>query len=179
MSYFYNSQRGTKATCGLHLDSCIIVRRKAISANSHLRFTTIMSLKATYDEQGYVIVPALVSSDDMPILKDACDRIVSRMRTGQWPYRRTVGKQFPPYGEGDTDSWGVQHVMHPELGEKAFVEWYTSDKLVVVVKELMGDDVEDDDLQMGRLPCEGSTVAYTICKTDDLRRSLNQSSLIY
>ena len=45
------------------------------------------------------------------------------------------------------DSWGVQHVMHPDLGDCAFVRWYTSDELVNVVCELMA--CGEEDLQMG------------------------------
>jgi hypothetical protein len=40
-------------------------------------------------------------------------------------YRRLVGTQFPPWNEG-TDVWGVQHMMHPDLNEPVFAEWYGS-----------------------------------------------------
>ncbi|KAF8346334.1 hypothetical protein F5887DRAFT_961418 [Amanita rubescens] len=36
--------------------------------------------------------------------------------------------------------------MHPELGESAFLKWYTSDNLVQVVTELLG--CKEEDLQM-------------------------------
>ncbi|KAI8976409.1 hypothetical protein BD414DRAFT_446565 [Trametes punicea] len=104
------------------------------------------SLKERYDTQGYVVVPGLVPPDHLEALEAACERVIARTRSGEWPHRRTVGRQFPPYGDGDPDSWGVQHVMHPDLGEPAFARWYTSDALVDVVKELLG--CEEDDLQM-------------------------------
>jgi len=106
-----------------------------------------MSFKQIYESQGYVIVPNLISPIQFDQLQSACDRIIDRTRRGQWQHRRTLGKQFPPYGDANPDSWGVQHIMHPALGECAFVEWYTSDGVVNVAKELLA--CEEDDLQMG------------------------------
>ena len=37
-------------------------------------------------------------------------------RTKQWSQVRVVGKQFPPWTEGD-DVWGVQNIMHPDLAK--------------------------------------------------------------
>ncbi len=105
------------------------------------------SIKDTYDNQGFVVLGGLISSEDLEELKDACARVISRTRNGEWGHRRTVGKQFPPYGDDDSDSWGVQHVMHPDLGEPAFAKWYCSDALIKVVTQLLACDIEN--LQMG------------------------------
>lgn len=104
-------------------------------------------LKTSYDQQGYVVIPGLLGSEHKGALEEACERIIARTRAGLWPHRRTVGKQFPPYGDENSDSWGVQHVMHPDLGEPAFVQWYTSSKLLAVVTELLA--CKETDLQMG------------------------------
>ncbi|CAL1702733.1 unnamed protein product [Somion occarium] len=104
------------------------------------------NLKELYDNQGYVVVPSLVSETLFRALQDAAERATTKTRSGQWVHRRTVGRQFPPYGEDSTDSWGIQHVMHPDLGEPVFAEWYTSDGLANVVKELLLCD--ENDLQM-------------------------------
>ncbi|KAF9467628.1 hypothetical protein BDZ94DRAFT_1185367 [Collybia nuda] len=106
----------------------------------------VSELKATYEEQGYVVVPGLISDEDRPELEAACDRVITLTRKGTWPHRRTVGKQFPPYGDDNPDSWGVQHVMHPELGEPIFSKWYTSQPLVGVAKSLL--ECHEEDLQM-------------------------------
>jgi len=108
---------------------------------------TPVKLKATYNQQGYVVVPGLIDPECKPALEEASERIIARTRAGLWPHRRTVGKQFPPYGDENPDSWGVQHVMHPDLGEPAFVQWYTSSKLLAAVTELLG--CKETDLQMG------------------------------
>ncbi|KAJ7782408.1 hypothetical protein DFH07DRAFT_790564 [Mycena maculata] len=102
--------------------------------------------KTMFEEEGFVIIPGLISPDDVPRLQSACARVVSRTRAGNWPHRRTVGKQFPPYGDGDLDSWGVQHVMHPDLGEPIFSQWYTSTQLINAVENLLG--CKEDQLQM-------------------------------
>ncbi|KAG6917411.1 hypothetical protein DXG01_002680 [Tephrocybe rancida] len=106
----------------------------------------VSQLKATYDEQGFVVVPGLISTEEQQKLTDTCDRVVSLTRAGKWPHRRTVGKQFPPYGDDNPDSWGVQHVMHPELGEPVFAKWYSSQPLSDIVKQLL--ECEEDDLEM-------------------------------
>jgi hypothetical protein len=103
--------------------------------------------KALYDEQGYIIVSDLIPSDKLEALREVCDRVIAKTRSGLWPHRRTVGKQFPPFDDSNPDSWGVQHIMHPDLGEPAFAEWYTSDPLIHVSKELL--QCNENELQMG------------------------------
>ena len=108
-----------------------------------------MSLKETYERDGFVKVPNLISDVQYPKLVAACERAIQRTRSGSWPHRRTLGKQFPPYGDENSDSWGVQLLMHPDLGEPVFAEWYCSDALVKTVKALLA--CEEEDLQMGKL----------------------------
>lgn len=104
-------------------------------------------LKAQYDQQGFVIVPSLIPESSFAELQAAAERAISLTRSGIWPHRRTVGRQFPPFDESNPDSWGVQHIMHPDLGELAFAHWYTSDGLIKTTTELM--ECEEDELQMG------------------------------
>ncbi|KAI6108697.1 hypothetical protein EDD16DRAFT_1618420 [Pisolithus croceorrhizus] len=103
-------------------------------------------IKEMYDEQGYVIVPGLVTPEHFTSLRKACERVITKTRSGVWPHRRTVGRQFPPYGNDNPDSWGVQHVMHPDLGEPIFAEWYTSEGLLAAAMELL--QCKEDELQM-------------------------------
>ncbi|KAF9446655.1 hypothetical protein P691DRAFT_732842 [Macrolepiota fuliginosa MF-IS2] len=104
------------------------------------------SIKATYDEQGFVVVPGLIPEEDWEELEAACQRVIRKTREGDWPHRRTVGKQFPPFDIDNPDSWGVQHVMHPQLNEPAFGKWYTSQALLSAVKQLLG--CSDEELQL-------------------------------
>ncbi|KIM64483.1 hypothetical protein SCLCIDRAFT_115195 [Scleroderma citrinum Foug A] len=103
-------------------------------------------IKEMYGTRGYVIVPGLIPPELFTTLKEACERVVSKTRSGAWPYRRTVGRQFPPFDNEHQDSWGVQHIMHPDLGELIFAEWYTCAELTGVVRELLS--CREDDLQM-------------------------------
>lgn len=104
------------------------------------------TIKTVYDDQGFVVVPGLIPPQNWAELEAACQRTVQKVRDGTWPHRRTVGRQFPPFHNDNPDSWGVQHIMHPQLSEPAFGQWYTSDKLLEVVKELL--DCKDHELQL-------------------------------
>ncbi|THH33192.1 hypothetical protein EUX98_g1013 [Antrodiella citrinella] len=105
-----------------------------------------------YDTQGYVLIPpSVLLPTSSPLFQDlltASAHVVAKTRSGAWSHRRTVGKQFPPFDSDNPDSWGVQHVMHPDLGEDALVfqRWYTGEEVRRVVCALMR--CRDEDLQM-------------------------------
>ncbi|THH05551.1 hypothetical protein EW145_g4714 [Phellinidium pouzarii] len=103
-------------------------------------------LKDIFDRDGFVIVENLVPKNQVVDLQEACARVVAKTRAGQWPHRRVVGKQFPPYDSDYPDSWGVQHLMHPDLSEPAFAKWYASDVLAGAVRALL--DCGEENLQM-------------------------------
>lgn len=107
-----------------------------------------MTYKDTYEREGFVIIHGLLASSQ---LIPPCDRVIERTRRGDWLHRRTVGSQFPPYNSDSPDSWGVQHLMHPDLGEPAFAEWYTSDALLNVVQELLQSKAEDLQMELFNL----------------------------
>jgi len=116
--------------------------------------TSPSDLKEHYDTHGYVIIPGLTTPSERADLLAATDRVVARTRSGAWPHARVVGKQFPPYGTGD-DIWGVQHAMHPELGEPVFARWYAGDAVRGAARMLLG--CRDEELQMGG--CRSYTLA--------------------
>lgn len=103
--------------------------------------------KEAYARDGFVFVPGLVDGGELPDLRAACDRVVAKTRAGEWPHRRIVGKQFPPFDGDEPDSWGVQHIMHPALGEPAFVRWYGSEGVVGAAVSLL--ECEEEEVQMG------------------------------
>jgi hypothetical protein len=61
---------------------------------------------------------------------------------------RVVGKQFPPWDSAD-DVWGVQNIMHPELNQALFRDWYGRHDMLQVCAALMGCDLSD--MQFGEL----------------------------
>ncbi|CAE6363620.1 unnamed protein product [Rhizoctonia solani] len=108
--------------------------------------TLSQAQKDSYAHDGYVFVPGLIDDSQLPALRDACDRVVDKTRAGQWPYRRIVGKQFPPFVGSEPDSWGVQHITHPDLHEPIFVRWYGSEAVVGAATSLLG--CTEDQVQM-------------------------------
>ena len=129
-------------------------------------------IKETFDAQGFVILPNLIPPDLRAELEQASENVISKTRSGAWQHRRVVGKQFPPYGNAGVDSWGVQHVMHPDLGEPAFAKWYSSHGLREAVKELLG--CSDDNLQMGMRGLHG----YSDRSADQGRRPIELFNLL-
>ncbi|CEG76955.1 hypothetical protein RMATCC62417_11775 [Rhizopus microsporus] len=101
-------------------------------------------------ENGYVIVDNLIPQDMFTKLREACDRVVDKARKGEWKYRRLVGTQFPPWTEG-TDVWGVQHLLHPDLNEPIFAQWYGSCKLLEAVQQLLNAKHEELQLELFNL----------------------------
>ncbi|KAM5541644.1 hypothetical protein V8D89_004834 [Ganoderma adspersum] len=131
--------------------------------------------KQLYDTQGYVVVPSLISPSLLFELEEACTRTIAKTREGSWPHRRTIGRQFPPYDDGNPDSWGVQHVMHPDLGERAFARWYTSDELVNVVCELMVCGEEDLQMELFNLLINPTSHSFALrWHRDDVREKATE-----
>ncbi|RUS35264.1 hypothetical protein BC938DRAFT_473429 [Jimgerdemannia flammicorona] len=101
--------------------------------------------KQSLDEEGYVVVDGLIRPDLLEPLREACERAIAKARKNEWPYRRLVGTQFPPWDKGD-DVWGVQHVMNPDLNEPVFAQWYGSPQLMHAVCEIL--NVKENELQL-------------------------------
>ena len=98
---------------------------------------------------GYVVIPKLIDEATVEKLRVACAEVTELARAGNWPYIRTLPKQFPPWPQSTyvNGVWGVQHLMHPDMPHSAeFVSHYFSDELCNVVKELL--QCSDEDLVM-------------------------------
>ena len=105
---------------------------------------------ASFHKNGYIIVADLLSDSLIDNLHAASNRITHSARTNVnfWPHVRTVGKQFPPWTpETGNDVWGLGHILHPDLGEPVFMEYYTSPALLATAASLIAADVGQ--LQMG------------------------------
>ncbi|KAL6246845.1 hypothetical protein RBB50_006152 [Rhinocladiella similis] len=101
------------------------------------------------ERDGFVVIRSALTSDEIEKLRDACQRVATLARQGQWPNVRTLPKQFPPWNvkEGQNPAeagiWGVQGLMHPAMLEHdLFTATYFSDALINPTKELLqcGDD---------------------------------------
>ena len=139
---------GTSTGCGAKEEEA---QKEAAPGGNHRSIIMTSSLQQLYDGQGFVVVPDLLDGAFIDVMRGAADRVVAKTRAGDWTERRIVGKQFPPYDTSDVapDVWGVQHVMHPRLSEPAFMEWYGSERLILVILQLM--ECEEEHLQMGNV----------------------------
>ncbi|EPS36463.1 hypothetical protein H072_10043 [Dactylellina haptotyla CBS 200.50] len=88
-----------------------------------------IDLKA-FERDGFVIVDNVLPPDLFEAAKKACEAAVEKGREGEWPHRRIVGKAFPPWPPSGPDIWGIQHLMHPDLGLPLFKEIYTNSTLL-------------------------------------------------
>lgn len=64
------------------------------------------SLKAQYDDNGFVIVHGLISSEERVTLEWACSEVISRTRSGSWTHRRTVCDNGSDIFVLKSDYWG-------------------------------------------------------------------------
>jgi len=101
------------------------------------------------NRDGFVLIPSLLSPDQITTLRAASKETIDLARSGKWPSVRTLPKQFPPWtiepgaNPAAGGIWGVQFMMHPSLpNSQTFIKNYFSDQIIDVVKELLqcGDD---------------------------------------
>ncbi|CAH7686072.1 hypothetical protein PPACK8108_LOCUS20675, partial [Phakopsora pachyrhizi] len=83
-------------------------------------------------------------------LRIAADVVTHKTRNQTWPYKRTVGKQFPPWNDESPDVWGVQHIMHQSLNQRSFSELYFSKPMVDLTAKL-SDRVDHNQSMIGLL----------------------------
>ncbi|KAL2149316.1 hypothetical protein VTH82DRAFT_8664 [Thermothelomyces myriococcoides] len=97
-------------------------------------------------EQGFVVLPSVLTPEELEELRGAAARLTATARAGGWPHVRTVGKQFPPWDSSLVPDragiWGVQHLLHPDLpaspeDRAAFARLYFHERLLAVTRELL------------------------------------------
>ncbi|KIW46588.1 uncharacterized protein PV06_02253 [Exophiala oligosperma] len=105
------------------------------------------------ERDGFVVIRSTLTPEEIEKLRNACHRVTTLARQGQWPNVRTLPKQFPPWNvkEGQNPAeagiWGVQGLMHPAMLEhELFTATYFSDALINPTKDLL--QCGDDDLVM-------------------------------
>ncbi|KAF2874084.1 phytanoyl-CoA dioxygenase family protein [Massariosphaeria phaeospora] len=101
------------------------------------------------NRDGFVVLPAsLFPSFDLPTLRAAAARLTTSARSGEWPYIRTLPKQFPPWPQDPSNGiWGVQHLLHPSNPDHlTFAKSYFDAELLKYVAVLVG--CSEDELTM-------------------------------
>lgn len=113
---------------------------------------TASSLLERLNRDGFVVIPSVLTQEQLTSLREACKNSISTARAGGWPHVRTLPKQFPPWPASGPNPaaegiWGVQSVMHPDMpGHETFIKTYFSDAVISPTKELL--QCGDDDLVM-------------------------------
>jgi hypothetical protein len=113
-------------------------------------------------------VEGLLTEPWLTRLREACQRVLHRARAGpddptRWPYVRAVGKQFPPFPTDRDDIWGVQHLLHPDLHEPLFLDWYTSPNLLATICEIIGAEQDDLQLELFNLLVNPRQIPFSLC----------------
>ncbi|CAL3968739.1 hypothetical protein PZA11_004730 [Diplocarpon coronariae] len=105
------------------------------------------------NRDGFVLIPSVLTSEQLTTLRHASADVISAARSGSWPWVRTLPKQFPPWniepGKNPAEGgiWGVQFLMHPDLPQsKTFVSNYFSTPMISIIRQLL--ECEDEDLVM-------------------------------
>lgn len=96
------------------------------------------------NRDGFVLIPSLLTPEQVTTLRAAASQTLDLARSGNWPYVRTLPKQFPPWtiepgaNPAANGIWGVQFLMHPDLpASPTFTKNYFSSPIINVVKELL------------------------------------------
>lgn len=102
-----------------------------------------MTVVDALQHDGFVIIRQLLPADQVAALHAAAAAVTARARASVWPFVRTVPKQFPPWptaAEAADGIWGVQHLLHPDIGpERAeFARVYFAPEVLGPVEELLG-----------------------------------------
>jgi hypothetical protein len=110
------------------------------------------SLLDSFSQNGFVLVPSILTPSQLILLREASTRTISLARAGKWLHVRTLPKQFPPWTTNGSNPaaegiWGVQFLMHPSIPDcSIFTREYFSSSIITVVKELL--QCEDEELVM-------------------------------
>ncbi|PWN98724.1 hypothetical protein FA09DRAFT_296605 [Tilletiopsis washingtonensis] len=135
----------------------------------------VAALKAHYDTHGYVLLPSTLSPSYLASLRAAAAHATALTRAGAWPHRRVVGKAFPPFDAENSDSWGVQHLLHPRMPRAdVFAAFYARDELLDVAAALIGTPREAMQMELFNLLINPASHAFALAwHRDDMRPSLS------
>lgn len=107
-------------------------------------------LRASLARDGFVRIPAAFTTEQVATFRAAGHCAVERTRSGEWPYFRSLPKQFPPWNEDVSKGiWGVQHLLHPDMPHQdkdVFANSYFGDIMINAVTVLL--ECSPDDLVM-------------------------------
>ena len=109
---------------------------------------TSVDLRTSLARDGFVRIPGVLSPETLEELRAASKRSADLARNKEWPYVRTLPKQFPPWNSDVSSGiWGVQHLLHPKLPDhELFAASYFAPYIIAIVTGLL--ECSPDDLVM-------------------------------
>lgn len=150
------------------------------------------ALLRQYRDQGYIILDGVLSSDaSSPLhvdsLRQSADVATQLTRDGSWTHRRVVGNAFPPFTKDNRDSWGVQHLMNPQLDtlasshttsslSKQFQQFYGSSPLIEIASLLIGAEANEMQMELFNLLINPDSHRFALgWHRDDVRPDVSQA----
>lgn len=97
------------------------------------------------NQDGFIVIQEAVEPHLRERLRAAAGRVTDKTRSGEWPHKGDTG---------DGDIWGVNHLLHPDLGEPMFGEYMASDLVLDMATELLGPSLRLSFLGMFVDPAE-------------------------
>ena len=126
-----------------------------MSSNGTGKGQASSTLHASIAKDGFVIVPSILTPQELTTLRNACTSTIDLARSSQWPYLRTIPIQFPPWPKAPpagTDIWGIQHLLHPQLPQSAiFATSYFHPRILGAAQDIMGCGADDLVLELYNL----------------------------
>ncbi|CDR88378.1 uncharacterized protein SPSC_04205 [Sporisorium scitamineum] len=148
------------------------------------------ALLQQYRDQGYIVIDGVLSYNPasplhIDSLRRSADTATQLTRDGHWPHRRVVGNAFPPFTKDSRDSWGVQHIMNPQLDtlapsqaaslSKQFQQFYASSPLVEIASLLIGAETNEMQMELFNLLINPGSHRFALgWHRDDVRPDVSQ-----
>ncbi|TVY35998.1 hypothetical protein LOCC1_G007228, partial [Lachnellula occidentalis] len=136
------------------------------------------SHRENLERDGFVLIPSLLTPEQITTLRAAASQTTTLARSGNWPYVRTLPKQFPPWpiapgaNPAANGIWGVQFLMHPSLpNSSTFTQAYFSSAVISIVKELLQCRDEDLVLELFNLLVRPDADFELVWHRDDIAAS--------
>jgi phytanoyl-CoA hydroxylase len=92
--------------------------------------------KAYYEEQGYLVFPELLSAAELETLRSALGEVLAEAEG------LTASNDKFSVTQNDDDSWSVRRIFNPTAHHQAFHDLVFNSKILVVVENLIGPDIQ-------------------------------------
>jgi ectoine hydroxylase-related dioxygenase (phytanoyl-CoA dioxygenase family) len=102
-------------------------------------------------EEGYVVVKNVIPESKLQEYRDAYERMVEKVRAN--PSREKYNTRLIKHiaknqtDVSETECWGCDFLLHPDLYEPAFTDYLNNEKLLSALGSILGDDLRVEGLK--------------------------------